>query len=43
MIFNGCTGLALLDICGLDPSSLKDLFYAFGGCTSLAKILADST
>ena len=41
--FNGCTGLAALDLCGLDPSSLKDLFYAFGSCTNLVTILADAT
>lgn len=40
--FNGCTELALLVLCGLDSSGLKDLFYVFGGCTSLTKILADS-
>jgi hypothetical protein len=34
--FNGCAGLAPLDLCGLDPSSLKDLFYAFGGCSTWA-------
>jgi hypothetical protein len=41
--FSGCTGLALLDLCGLDPSSLRDLFYAFGGCANLVTILADAT
>ena len=27
--FNACSGLVTLDLAGLDPSSLKDLFYAF--------------
>ncbi len=43
MAFNGCTGLVTLDLCGLDPSSLKDLFYAFAGCGNLTKIYADAT
>ena len=41
--FNGCTALALLDLRGLDPSTLKDYFYAFAGCTALASILVDNT
>lgn len=41
--FNGCTALALLDLRGLDPSTIKDYFYAFAGCTALASILVDST
>lgn len=27
--FNGCTALALLDLRGLDPSTIRDYFYAF--------------
>ncbi len=41
--FNGCTALALLDLRGLDPSTIKDYFYAFAGCTALVSILVDST
>lgn len=40
--FNMCSGLATLDLSGLDPSSLSDLFYAFAGCSSLTTIYADS-
>ena len=40
--FNGCTALALLDLRGLDPSTIKDYIYAFAGCTALASILVDS-
>ena len=41
--FNGCTALELLDLRGLDPSVIKDYFYAFAGCTALASILVVST
>ncbi|MBR3314833.1 MAG: hypothetical protein IKG18_11920 [Atopobiaceae bacterium] len=41
--FNGCTSLALLDLSGLDPSSLTDYFYSFAGCTGLVTIFVDST
>lgn len=40
---NGCTGVTSLDLAGLDPSSLTDLFYAFAGCSALTTIYADST
>lgn len=43
MAFNACQGLATLDLSGLDPSGLKDLFYAFAGCTALTTIYADAT
>jgi len=33
--FNSCTGLTEIDLSGLDPSSLEDLAYTFGGCGSL--------
>ena len=41
--FNGCTALALLDLRGLDPSTNKDYFYTFAGCTAFASILVDAT
>lgn len=40
--FNSCTGLAEIDLSGLDPSSLEDLAYTFGGCASLVTIWADA-
>ena len=40
---NGCSGLTTLDLRGMDPSTLTDLFYAFAGCGSLTTIYADST
>lgn len=36
-------GATSLDFRGFDPSSLTDLYYAFGGCSALATICADST
>lgn len=36
--FNSCTGLAEIDLSGLDPSSLEDLSRTFGGCDSLVTI-----
>ena len=42
-LFNGCTGLTSLDLTGLDPSALRDWFYIFAGCSSLATILVDAT
>lgn len=39
----GCQGLATLDLTGLDPSSLADLFYAFASCGSLVTVWADAT
>ncbi len=41
--FNGCTGLASLDLSGLDPSALLDYAYAFAGCSNLVTIYVDST
>lgn len=38
---NGCSRLVSLDLSGFDPSSLKDLFYAFSQCKSLETIYAD--
>ena len=35
--------LALLDLRGLDPSTIRGYFYSFVGFTALASILADST
>ena len=40
--FNSCTGLAEIDLSGLDPSSLEDLTYTFGGCGFLVTIRADA-
>lgn len=40
--FNSCDGLTEIDLSGLDPSSLEDLTYTFGGCGSLATILVDA-
>lgn len=40
--FNSCTGLTEIDLSGLDPSSLEDLAYTFGGCGSLVTIWADA-
>lgn len=40
--FNNCTGLTEIDLSGLDPSSLEDLAYTFGGCGSLVTIWADA-
>ena len=36
-------GAATLDFRGFDPSALTDLYYCFGGSSSLATIYADST
>ena len=40
--FNSCDGLTKIDLSGLDPSSLEDLAYTFGGCGSLVTIWADA-
>ena len=40
--FNSCAGLTEIDLSGLDPSSLEDLAYTFGGCGSLVTIWADA-
>lgn len=40
--FNSCEGLTEIDLSGLDPSSLEDLAYTFGGCGSLVTILVDA-
>lgn len=40
--FNSCEGLTEIDLSGLDPSSLEDLAYTFGGCGSLETIWADA-
>lgn len=39
--FNTCSGLVTLGLSGLDPSSLKDLFYAFAQYTALTTIYTD--
>ena len=40
--FNSCGGLTEIDLSGLDPSSLEDLTYTFGGCGLLVTIWADA-
>lgn len=40
--FNSGEGLTETDLSGLDPSSLEDLAYTFGGCGSLVTIWADA-
>lgn len=40
--FNSCAGLTEIDLSGLDPSSLEDLTYTFGGCSSLVTIKVDA-
>lgn len=40
--FNSCVGLTEIDLSGLDPSSLEDLAYTFGGRGSLVTIWADA-
>lgn len=40
--FNSCEGLTEIDLSGLDPSSLEDLAYTFGGCGSLVTIWVDA-
>ena len=40
--FNSCEGLTEVDLAGLDPSSLEDLSYTFGGCGALVTIWADA-
>ena len=40
--FNSCDGVTEIDLSGLDPSSLEDLAYTFGGCGSLVTIWADA-
>ena len=41
--FASCTGVTSLDFRGFDPSSLTNLYMAFGSCSNLATIYADST
>ncbi len=41
--FNSCSGLVALDLSGLDPSALRDYFYAYAGCGNLVTILVDAT
>lgn len=39
--FSSCSAFDELDFRGFDPSALTDLYYTFGGCSSLATIYAD--
>ncbi len=39
--FASCTGVEEIDLSGLDPSKLTDLFYAFSSCSALTTIYAD--
>ena len=41
--FNACSGLVTLDLSGLDPSSLADLFYAVSRSGNLTTIYAGSS
>ena len=41
--FSSCTGITSLDFRGFDPSSLTSLYLAFGSCSNLVTIYADST
>ena len=40
--FNACSGLAELDMRGLDPSGLTNVNYLFGGCSALRTVLVDA-
>lgn len=40
--FTGCSALEELDLRGLDPAALQDLFYTFGSCGSLRTITVDA-
>lgn len=40
--FASCSGVSSIDLTGLDPSTLTDLFYCFAGCTGLATIYVDA-
>ncbi len=40
--FSSCTSVTELNLTGLDPSSLTDLFYAFAGCSGLTTIYVDA-
>lgn len=40
--FSSCA-FTTIDFRGFDPSTLRDLFYTFSGCSSLTTIYADST
>ena len=41
--FNACSAPASLDLRGMDPGSLASLSYTFGSCSSLAKIVVDTS
>lgn len=41
--FNGCSGITMLDMTGLDPSALANVGYAFASCGSLQTIYVDGT
>ena len=41
--FNGCSGITMLDLTGLDPSALANVGYAFASCGSLQTIYVDGT
>ena len=40
--FNSCTGLATLDLRGMDPGALTSLTYTFYGCSALETVLVDA-
>lgn len=39
--FNGCSGITMLDMTGLDPSALANIGYAFASCGDLQTIYVD--
>ena len=41
--FNGCSGITMLDLTGLDPSALANVGYAFSSCGSLQTIYVDGS
>lgn len=41
--FNGCSGITMLDMTGLDPSALANVGYAFASCGALQTIYVDGT
>ena len=42
-LFNSCTALETLDLCGFKPDSLANLTYTFGGCSKSRTILVDTS
>ena len=40
---NGCSGITMLDLTGLNPSALTNLSYSFTSCGALQTIYVDGT